>query len=223
MTAVQQNAHGVSQLTMTAEDSANRKILVLDAMGVIYAEGDDGQNLLYPFILEHGRLRNVVEVIRLYSEASLGKITAEEFWRRAGVDSSLEDEYLALHRLSEGLVEFLEKATANGFEIWCLSNDVSEWSRKLRRKFDLEKYFRGFVISGDEGVRKPDAAIYQRLRDAADCLVSDIIFVDDRLRNIEVAARLGMRCVLFNPVDSRASEHDFPVANTFAELSNLLS
>ena len=207
---------------MTAAESVNRKILALDAMGVIYVEGDDGQNLLYPFILEHGRLEDVMEVIRLYSEASLGKITAEEFWRRAGVDSALEDEYLALHRLSADLVEFLEEATAKGFEIWCLSNDVAEWSQKLRRKFDLEKYFRGFVISGDEGVRKPDAAIYQRLQDAAGCRANDIIFVDDRLRNIKAAAQLGMQCVLFNPVDSQVGEHDFPVANTFVELSNLL-
>ena len=207
---------------MTAAELTNRKILALDAMGVIYAEGDDGQNLLYPFILEHGHLEDVMEVIRLYSEASLGKITAEKFWRQAGVDPALEDEYLALHCLSAGLVEFLKKATANGCEIWCLSNDVSEWSQKLRRKFDLEKYFRGFVISGDEGVRKPDVAIYQRLQNAAGCRANDIIFVDDRLRNIKAAAKSGMQCVLFNPVDSQASEHDFPVANTFAELSDLL-
>ena len=207
---------------MTAAESVNRKILALDAMGVIYVEGDDGQNLLYPFILEHGRLEDVMEVIRLYSEASLGKITAEKFWRQAGVDPALEDEYLALHRLSVDLVEFLEEATAKGFEIWCLSNDVAEWSQKLRRKFDLEKYFRGFVISGDEGVRKPDAAIYQRLQDAAGCRANNIIFVDDRLRNIKAAAQLGMQCVLFNPVDSQVGEHDFSVANTFVELSNLL-
>jgi hypothetical protein len=49
---------------------ATKKILVLDAMGVIYAEGDDGQNLLHPFILEHGGCADVHEVIRFYNRDS---------------------------------------------------------------------------------------------------------------------------------------------------------
>lgn len=35
--------------------SATRRILVLDAMGVIYTVGDDVRDLLCPFVHEHGR------------------------------------------------------------------------------------------------------------------------------------------------------------------------
>ena len=167
------------------------KLLALDAMGVIYAEADDGPNLLYPFIVNKGGCSDVREVLRLYIAASLGKMSSEAFWRSAGLNPALENEYLEQHRLSDGLPEFLDAVASRGIELWCLSNDVSEWSRKLREKFALQRYFRGFVISGDVGAQKPDLTIYQTLLERAGFQPGESVFVDDRLRNIEAAASMG--------------------------------
>jgi HAD superfamily hydrolase (TIGR01509 family) len=199
-----------------------KKVLVLDAMGVIYAEGDDGQKLLYPFILEHDGCANVHEIIRIYHDASLGKISSSEFWKRVNLDPALEDEYLQLNRLSDGLIDFLDSVSEKGMDVWCLSNDVSEWSIKLRRRFGLEKYFRGFLISGDVGSRKPDPAIYHSMLQKAKCAAGDVLFVDDRLRNIEAANSIGIRSILFNPAPEESNNHRFPVARTFPELSALM-
>ena len=54
-------------------------------MGVIYAEADDGPNLLYPFIVEKGGCRDVGELLKLYHPASLGKITSADFWKFVGL------------------------------------------------------------------------------------------------------------------------------------------
>jgi HAD superfamily hydrolase (TIGR01509 family) len=197
-------------------------LLALDAMGVIYAEADDGPNLLYPFIVDKGGCSDVREVIRLYISASLGNISSASFWRSVGLDPVLEDEYLRQHRLTEGLQEFLDEATSRGMELWCLSNDVSEWSRKLREKFGLQRYFRGFVISGDVGAQKPDRAIYRTLLERSGRLPGESIFVDDRLRNIEAAASLGMKAILFKPAPRELDGHGYPVAIDFSELLNLL-
>jgi len=197
---------------------AAKKILVLDAMGVIYAEGDDGQNLLYPFILEHGGCADVNEIIRIYNDASIGKISSNKFWELMNVDPALEDEYLQRHRLSEGLIDFLDSVSSNGMEAWCLSNDVSEWSIKLRKKFGLEQYIRGFVISGDTGTRKPNPAIYHSMLQKSKCAACDVLFVDDRLRNIEAANSIGIQCVLFNPAPEESHDHKFPIAGNFSEL-----
>ncbi len=198
-------------------------ILALDAMGVIYAEADDGLNLLYPFIVERGGCSDIPEIIRLYNSASLGKMSAAEFWRSAGIDPLLEDEYLSRHRLSDGLIEFLETMHSRGAELWCLSNDIAEWSGKLRERFGLNRYFRGFVISGDAGARKPDPAIYHQLLEQAACRPCDVVFVDDRLRNIKAADALGIRTVLFNPASQEMHGHQHTVVRTFAELQDLLS
>jgi HAD superfamily hydrolase (TIGR01509 family) len=197
-------------------------VVALDAMGVIYSEANDGANLLYPFIVDQGGCKDVREILRLYTAASLGRISAAEFWMSAGIDPSLEDEYLGRHELSEGLNDFLEAATASGKELWCLSNDVSDWSRKLRERFALGRYFRGFVISGDTGTRKPDPAIYGSLLEQANCKPCDVVFVDDRLRNIEAAAALGIRSVLFKPEPEEMPGHKYPIAMDFAELFRLL-
>ncbi len=199
-----------------------RKLLALDAMGVIYAEADDGLNLLYPFIVEKGGCREIVEIIRLYNMVSMGRMSSAEFWRSAGVDPALEDEYLLRHRLSEGLLEFLEEMHSLGMELWCLSNDVSEWATKLRTRFELDRYFNGFVISGDTGSRKPDSAIYLSMLEKAGFQPCEVIFVDDRLRNIEAAARLGITGILFKPAPEDSQGHMHPIARTFGELSNIL-
>jgi putative hydrolase of the HAD superfamily len=191
-------------------------------MGVIYAEADDGLNLLYPFIVENGGCRDIPEVIRLYNAASLGRMSSAEFWRSVGVDPALEDRYLLRHRLSEGLTEFLDEVRSRGTELWCLSNDVSEWSRKLRERFGLDRYFRGFVISGDTGTRKPDAAIYLGMLEKAGFQPRDTAFVDDRLRNIRAAEALGITALLFNPAPQELQGHGYQVVRTFAELSGVL-
>jgi len=201
---------------------SSNKLLALDAMGVIYAEADDGFNLLYPFIVEKGGTQDIREIIRLYNDASIGRISSAEFWRTAGVDPALEDEYLARHRITEGLMEFLAAMKGRGIQLWCLSNDISEWSRKLRKKFELEKYFAGFVISGDVGARKPDSAMYHCLMENSGYAPSDILFVDDRLRNIEAGDALGIHGFLFNPSPADTREHSFPMARTFAELRAFL-
>lgn len=200
----------------------SHKLLALDAMGVIYAEADDGPNLLYPFIVEKGGCRDVREILRLYLAASLGRMTSAEFWRSAGLDPALEDEYLLRHRLSDGLTAFLDEASSRGLELWCLSNDVSEWSRKLRDRFGLGGYFRGFVISGDTGTRKPDPAIYRTLLDRSGYRPCDTIFVDDRLRNVEAADALGISAVLFNPAPQECRGHRCTIVRSLAELGRLL-
>ncbi|HTY62929.1 MAG TPA: HAD family phosphatase [Acidobacteriota bacterium] len=198
------------------------KLLALDAMGVIYAEADDGPNLLYPFIVENGGCRDVGEVVRLYSAASLGTISSAEFWRLAGVDPSLEDTYLLRHRLTDGLIQFLDDARSRGIQLWCLSNDVSEWSQKLRRRFGLDRYFQGFVISGDVGARKPDPDIYRSLLDQAGMKPADALFVDDRLRNVKAADEMGISAILFKPAPGETSGHGYRIATSFAELLRFL-
>ena len=75
------------------------KTLVLDAMGVIYSVGDDVSDLLCPFVVEKGGLRDVGRIAALYRAASLGQMSAKEFWQAVSVDPELEEEYLARHRL----------------------------------------------------------------------------------------------------------------------------
>lgn len=201
---------------------AHSPILVLDAMGVIYPVGDDVRDLLRPFIKEHGGEADASKIEALYRETSLGRCSSRDFWRAMGLDPELEEKYLRRFELTPGLMDFIHSPPPHLAGVWCLSNDVSEWSLGLRRHFGLESLIQGFVISGDVGVRKPDAAIYRHLFQQAGVEPRQTIFVDDRRANLDAAKALGMNTVLFT-LDETPVNADHLAVRGFAELHHLLT
>jgi len=196
--------------------------VVLDAMGVIYQPGDDVQQLLIPYLRAHACPLDDDEIRALYVECSLGKLPSNELWRRAGVDGVCSDEdYCRSHRLNEGVVDFGREMAARGVGIACQSNDVSEWSRILRRRFGLDELVSEWVISGDEGVRKPSRDIYRALLGRLGCAAGDVVFVDDSEANLDAAAVEGMRTVLF--AERRRGSLRHPSASSAADLRALFA
>jgi HAD superfamily hydrolase (TIGR01509 family) len=194
------------------------RILVLDAMGVIYSVANDDRDILCPFVAEKGGTKDVSEIEMLYRSTSLGNMSSAQFWEAVGLDPGLEDEYLQLYELTDGLTDFLEAINSQGYEVWCLSNDISEWSKKLRARFGLDKYVRGFVISGDVGVRKPEKAIFDHLIGQLTVSPRDAVFVDDQRRNLDVAAALGFSTILFAPAGQDLTDEKHIVATNFADV-----
>jgi FMN phosphatase YigB (HAD superfamily) len=88
--------------------------------------------------------------------------------------------------------------------------------------FGLERYIKGFVISGDVGFHKPDKAIYHRMLAASGFEPHETLFADDRLRNVRAAEALGIHSVLFNPAPEESLGHGYTVARSFAELLSLV-
>ncbi len=177
-------------------------VIVLDAMGVIYSVGDDVQDLLCPFIAEKGGCRDIHRVSEIYVSASLGELSNIEFWVAVDVDPGFEDEYLERHTLMEGVLDFLRETSNRGYEIWCLSNDLSEWSKKLRNRFELGRYISGFFISGDVGFRKPDPLIFYKFMRQSRTAPRYSIFIDDSPKNLDAAATLGFKTILFKPTSN---------------------
>lgn len=174
--------------------------IVLDAMGVVFRSADDVAELLIPFILDHGREKKENIINAAYIAASLGTISADEFWHQVGIEPELEDLYLSRHKISDGLIEFLVTANEMNIPVWLLSNDVVRWSKKLRHSFDIDQYFQGTVISGDVRSRKPDTAIYHRLVERSGFSPEKIVFFDDRQKNVSAAQDLGIPSKLFDTV-----------------------
>jgi FMN phosphatase YigB (HAD superfamily) len=174
------------------------RCVVLDAMGVIFAAQDDVAELLVPFVRAQGGVHDSSIVESAYFDASLGEIDADTFWRRVGLAPDVEPAYLASHRLLSGTLEFLEKARSASLPVWCLSNDVGRWSRRLRNALGVEPLLAGAVISSDARVRKPHSGIYERLLVETGCHPSELLFVDDRATNVRSAAALGIPSIEFN-------------------------
>ena len=173
--------------------------LVLDAMGVIFKSADDVAELLIPFISEKTRSSDEEAIQSAYIEVSLGKIDPDEFWAQVNMPPESENDYLSRHSLNPGVLELLAFAKENKAPVWCLSNDVGRWSNKLRSNLGIQAYLAGAVISGDVGVRKPDRKIYEILVDQSGYKLDDLLFVDDREKNVIAARDIGIETVLYKP------------------------
>ncbi|MFZ1977456.1 MAG: HAD-IA family hydrolase [Bacteroidota bacterium] len=171
--------------------------IVLDAMGVIFRAADDVAELLIPFITEAGGNVDAKTIASAYFDASLGMINADEFWNKVHLDPSLEDDYLSRHSLVPGVEDFLRNAGLFRIPVWCLSNDIGRWSAKLRTMFKISGLLAGAVISSEARVRKPDRAIYQCLLDRSGYKADELLFIDDRIRNVEAAMAMGIPSVQF--------------------------
>jgi HAD superfamily hydrolase (TIGR01509 family) len=171
-------------------------VVVFDAMGVTFVEGDDVSNLLIPFVARECGCTNREAIRQLYLPASLGQMSSQEFWVRVGCAyPASERKYLDTQlKLDPDFVAVAERLKKR-YVLAMLSNDVSEWSAYLRRRFALDHLFTSVVISGDYGFRKPDRRLYQILLRSLGAAPQRCVFVDDQPRNLETAAQLGMHTV----------------------------
>ena len=48
------------------------------------------------------------------------------------------------------------------------------------------------------GLLKPDSLIYERVRSALDVAYSNLLFIDDKTKNIEAAQKLGIHGIIYN-------------------------
>ena len=195
---------------------------MLDAMGVIYKNGDDVAELLIPFV--QGKDSNISERIinDNYRQASLGNISSEIFWKNIGLSSDIEDEYLTNFSLTDGLFTFLKNALNHFEEIICLSNDISEWSKKLRANFGLTEYIKKWFISGDLKCRKPSPEIYLKVLDNLKVSnPSELLFIDDNIENILAAEKIGFEAIFLSESYKGPKKHINRL--DFSEIRNYLN
>jgi putative hydrolase of the HAD superfamily len=185
------------------------RVLVLDAMGVIYDEGNLVESHVIPFARHHGCELSDRDILGFYLRASAGEMSSSGFWHAIGVDGAAPDldaQYVSLHRLSSGLLQFLQRMRSGDVRVVCLSNDVAEWSLALRQMHGLHERIDHWTVSGDVACRKPDVGIYEALlRDAA-LRADECLFVDDKEPNLDVARGLGFHTCLFAPVAAPAPD-----------------
>ena len=116
------------------------KVLVLDAMGVIYPVGDDVRGLLCPFITAKQGAGDYDTVEEYYNKASVGKMTAHDLWKAVSIDPQLEDEYLQGFELTPGLLDFLCIIGPASHGTSVQAGDDRDFDRTLRASNVLEVF-----------------------------------------------------------------------------------
>jgi 2-haloacid dehalogenase len=94
-------------------------------------------------------------------------------------------------------VTLLANVQQAGYATYGLSNWSAETFPSTMEAHPFFKTLTGIVLSGEEGVCKPDPPIYHILLGRYRLHPEECVFIDDRQENLDTAKRLGIDTVLF--------------------------
>ena len=97
----------------------------------------------------------------------------------------------------DGTLALLRELVARDRRCYALSNWGADTFDQVVDRFPWFELFDGLVISGREGVVKPDPEIFRVLCARYRFEPAEALFVDDSVANIAAADRLGFATVLF--------------------------
>lgn len=97
----------------------------------------------------------------------------------------------------EGSVEILQALREAGVPCFALTN-METWTYPVRRaRYPFLSWFDGTVVSGFEGVAKPDPRIFGLLLDRFGLTAARTVLVDDSPVNVQAARAVGMQAIEF--------------------------
>ena len=97
----------------------------------------------------------------------------------------------------DGTVEIARELKGRGVPLYALTNWSSETFPSQRVRFPFLDWFDGIVVSGDEGVIKPDLRIFRILLDRYGVAADESVFIDDNPKNAQAASALGIHGIHF--------------------------
>jgi 2-haloacid dehalogenase len=103
-------------------------------------------------------------------------------------------------------VDVLASVRAAGVRCYALSNMEPDTFAIRCARFEFMTWFDGHVISGLEGVAKPDRRIFEILLERYALVPEGTVFVDDVQRNVDAARALGLNAVRFTSAGALRDE-----------------
>jgi putative hydrolase of the HAD superfamily len=105
---------------------------------------------------------------------------------------------LASYRLHPDVIPTIDRLRAAGISLGVISN-FEEWLERLLETLGVTAYFPVLVISGVEGVEKPDPEIFRIALERAGVSAEESVYVGDHpFFDIEAAEEVGMVAVLID-------------------------
>ncbi len=163
--------------------------------------------------LAEGELADIVFNSPVSQRATVGQATDEDVWahvaERFGLDGEmlrqLRRDFWSGDRADAELANFLRDLRPR-YKTAILSNAWPGARRALTERWGLADAVDEMIISAEEGVAKPDAAIYRIALGRLAVEPPHAVFVDDMVVNVEAARALGMHGVQFRSREQAIAE-----------------
>jgi 2-haloacid dehalogenase len=100
-------------------------------------------------------------------------------------------------------VDLLSEIRSTGqYRLYALTNWSAETFPHALERFEFLSWFEGILVSGEEKTRKPFDDFYLKLLEKYSINKESALFIDDNLRNVEAAKKLGIRSIPFTNAES---------------------
>ena len=106
----------------------------------------------------------------------------------------------------DGSVEVLAELKRHRVPLYAITNWSSETFPALRKRFEFLSWFHAIVVSGEEGVMKPDPRIFRVLFERHAVVPASAVFIDDVADNAAAAEALGVHGIHFRSPDQLRRE-----------------
>jgi len=104
------------------------------------------------------------------------------------------------------IVDLVTDAKARGMVVGVLSNELELfYGEGVLQQIDILSQMDFMVDATHTKILKPDPKAYQLALDQLACAASEVVFVDDQMRNVIGGEAVGMQAVHFNITDVQGS------------------
>lgn len=171
------------------------KAVIFDCFGVLLVAGVEMLRQKCPHVLK--------EIDEAFLSFDYGMISRQEFNKifsnLTGVPSDeIESKYWGTNVRNDQIFDWIRELKQSGeYKIGMLSNVGIDTMNKFIGKDEQEELFDSVVLSGDVGVVKPDPQAFEMIASQMGVEPYECVMIDDRVGNIDGAARAGMRGIVY--------------------------
>jgi epoxide hydrolase-like predicted phosphatase len=163
--------------------------------------------------LVEGGLAKEIYVSAVSAQATLGQASVEEVWQYATLTfhlnaeqiEELKRDFSATEAIDEELLTFLRSLHPR-YRTALLSNAWPGAREHYNQRYRLSDAVDEMIFSAEEGLAKPDPAIFTLAAQRLGAQLNEMIFVDDWPPHVEAARTLGMRGIVFENTDQVIAE-----------------
>ena len=199
------------------EEVTRIKAVIFDFGRVISAQKPVSLFRAYEDELElaPGTINQIMFESQAWCDALIGRSSTREFWYRIGPALGLESRekidgfrrrYHAAESIDRGVLNLIRKLYGR-YKLAVLSNSPPGLAKWLSA-WEILNLFDAVYCSGDEGMIKPNPAVYNATVNRLGILPQEAVFIDDTIGHVKAAQSLGIHGIEFTNAGQLALELD---------------
>jgi len=163
--------------------------------------------------LQPGVLNRTMFGSDAWHKVLIGQVSLEDYWREIGPALGLHTpeeieafrlRYFADEAINEGVLDLIRRLNGH-YKLAVLSTSPPRLTQWLE-DWEILDLFDVVVCSGDEGLVKPDQAIFRLALERLEVAPEEAVFIDDTLGHVEAARSLSLHGIHFTTAEALESD-----------------